>query len=76
VARHARLIMTALDNALKSKNLVIAFGGLVAAATAWGIWGSDMFPAEPEDESAKQAEDKKDEKDKRNRKKKKSESES
>ena len=23
-----------------------AFGGLIAAATVWGIWGTDMFPAE------------------------------
>lgn len=25
-----------------------AFGGAVTAAAAWTIWGSDMFPAQPD----------------------------
>lgn len=25
-----------------------AFGGAVAAAAVWSIWGGDMFPAEPD----------------------------
>ncbi|KAG9250265.1 uncharacterized protein F5Z01DRAFT_666686 [Emericellopsis atlantica] len=37
---------TQLDNMMKSKNMVLAFGGAVAAAALWTIWGSDMFPAE------------------------------
>jgi len=37
---------TPLDNAMRSKNLVIAFGGIVTAAAAWSIWGGDMFPAQ------------------------------
>ncbi|KAH7318228.1 hypothetical protein B0I35DRAFT_478754 [Stachybotrys elegans] len=37
---------TPLDNTMKSKNLVLAFGGVVAAAAAWSIWGGDMFPRE------------------------------
>ncbi|SPN98979.1 uncharacterized protein DNG_02018 [Cephalotrichum gorgonifer] len=39
---------TALDNAMKSKNLILAFGGVVTAAAAWTILGSDMFPARPD----------------------------
>ncbi|KAF4589230.1 hypothetical protein GQ602_003119 [Ophiocordyceps camponoti-floridani] len=39
---------THLDNALKSKNLVLAFGGMVAAAAAWTIMGGSIFPAEPD----------------------------
>ncbi|OAA41771.1 hypothetical protein NOR_05279 [Metarhizium rileyi] len=39
---------TALDNALKSKNLVLVFGTAVVAASAWTIWGSSIFPAEPD----------------------------
>ncbi|KAF4506719.1 hypothetical protein G6O67_006773 [Ophiocordyceps sinensis] len=31
---------------MKSKSLVLAFGGMIAAATAWAIWGSDVFPPE------------------------------
>ncbi|EJP63193.1 uncharacterized protein BBA_07793 [Beauveria bassiana ARSEF 2860] len=38
---------TLLDNTLKSKNMVLAFGGVVAAATAWMLAG-DLFPADPE----------------------------
>ncbi|KEY68032.1 hypothetical protein S7711_06945 [Stachybotrys chartarum IBT 7711] len=37
---------TPLDNMMKSKNMVLAFGGVVAAAAAWSIWGGDMFPPE------------------------------
>ncbi|KLU84835.1 hypothetical protein MAPG_03870 [Magnaporthiopsis poae ATCC 64411] len=39
---------TPLDNAMKSKNAVLAFTGLVAGAAIWAIWGGDMFPAEPD----------------------------
>ncbi|KAK8149211.1 hypothetical protein G3M48_007861 [Beauveria asiatica] len=38
---------TLLDNALKSKNMVLAFGGVIAAATAWMLAG-DLFPADPD----------------------------
>ncbi|KAM4066504.1 putative stress-responsive nuclear envelope protein [Hirsutella rhossiliensis] len=31
---------------MKSKSLVLAFGGMIAAAAAWAIWGSDVFPPE------------------------------
>ncbi|OAA56419.1 Stress-responsive protein Ish1 [Cordyceps fumosorosea ARSEF 2679] len=34
---------TLLDNTLKSKNMVLAFGGVVVAATAWMLAG-DLFP--------------------------------
>ncbi|KAI5461644.1 hypothetical protein BGZ63DRAFT_386292 [Mariannaea sp. PMI_226] len=37
---------TALDNAMKSKNMVWAFGLVVIAATAKVIWGTEMFPPE------------------------------
>lgn len=37
---------TALDRAMHSKNLFLGFAGMVTAAAAWAIWGSDMFPAE------------------------------
>ncbi|CAK4034479.1 Hypothetical predicted protein [Lecanosticta acicola] len=39
---------TPLDRALNSKNLFLGFTALVTAATAWSIWGGDMFP-KPED---------------------------
>ncbi|GAD96437.1 hypothetical protein AOR_1_1362144 [Paecilomyces variotii No. 5] len=39
---------TPLDRALHSKNLFIGFAGLVTAVAAWGIWGGDIFPAEPD----------------------------
>ncbi|KAH1277607.1 hypothetical protein KXW98_004611 [Aspergillus fumigatus] len=39
---------TALDRAMSSKNLVLGFAGMVTAAAAWAIWGSDMFPSEPD----------------------------
>jgi hypothetical protein len=37
---------TPLDNMMKSKNLLLVFSGAVAAAAAWSIWGTDMFPAD------------------------------
>ncbi|KAE8383023.1 hypothetical protein BDV26DRAFT_196701 [Aspergillus bertholletiae] len=37
---------TPLDRAMHSKNLFLGFAGMVTAAAAWAIWGSDMFPAE------------------------------
>ncbi|KHN94958.1 uncharacterized protein MAM_07185 [Metarhizium album ARSEF 1941] len=37
---------TPLDNVMKSKNMVLAFGGAVVAAAVWTIWGTSMFPAE------------------------------
>ncbi|TGO27641.1 hypothetical protein BPAE_0039g00510 [Botrytis paeoniae] len=37
---------TTLDRALSSKNAVLAFTGIVTAAAAWSIWGTDMFPKE------------------------------
>lgn len=36
---------TPIDNALRSKNAVLGFAGIVTAAAAWAIWGTDMFPA-------------------------------
>ncbi|KND91977.1 hypothetical protein TOPH_03490 [Tolypocladium ophioglossoides CBS 100239] len=39
---------TPLDNAMKSKNMVLAFGAAVAAAAVWAIFGSNMFPVEPD----------------------------
>ncbi|TFB04101.1 hypothetical protein CCMA1212_004032 [Trichoderma ghanense] len=39
---------TALDSAMKSKNVLLAFGGVVVAAAAWSIFGGDMFPAQPD----------------------------
>ncbi|RCI11326.1 hypothetical protein L249_7626 [Ophiocordyceps polyrhachis-furcata BCC 54312] len=40
---------TGLDNALKSKNMVLVFGGMVAAAAAWTIWAQGkLFPPEPD----------------------------
>ncbi|KAF3403053.1 hypothetical protein DPV78_004328 [Talaromyces pinophilus] len=39
---------TQLDKALSSKNLLLGFAGIVTAVSAWSIWGSDMFPAEPD----------------------------
>ncbi|EHA57083.1 hypothetical protein MGG_16223 [Pyricularia oryzae 70-15] len=37
---------TPLDNAMKSKNAILAFTGLVTGAAVWAIWGGDMFPKE------------------------------
>ncbi|KAL5359206.1 hypothetical protein BJX96DRAFT_55226 [Aspergillus floccosus] len=37
---------TPLDRAMHSKNLFLGFAGMVTAAAAWAIWGSDIFPAE------------------------------
>ncbi|KAG6003019.1 hypothetical protein E4U21_002454 [Claviceps maximensis] len=39
---------TALDKAMRSKNLVLAFGGAVVAAAVWTIWGTEMFPPQPD----------------------------
>ncbi|KAI9742245.1 MAG: hypothetical protein M1818_004145 [Claussenomyces sp. TS43310] len=39
---------TSLDRALNSKNTFLAFSGLVTAAAVWSIWGSDMFPVQPD----------------------------
>ncbi|KAH6636967.1 hypothetical protein F5144DRAFT_569278 [Chaetomium tenue] len=39
---------TPLDRAMKSKNAVLAFGGLVTGVAIWAIWGGDMFPQEPD----------------------------
>ncbi|ETS76678.1 hypothetical protein PFICI_12065 [Pestalotiopsis fici W106-1] len=36
---------TPIDNALRSKNAVLGFAGIITAAAAWAIWGGDMFPA-------------------------------
>lgn len=36
---------TPIDKALNSKNLFIGFAALITAATAWSVWGQDMFPA-------------------------------
>ncbi|EHK25996.1 uncharacterized protein TRIVIDRAFT_218166 [Trichoderma virens Gv29-8] len=37
---------TPLDSAMKSKSLLLAFGGTVVAAAVWSIFGGDMFPAQ------------------------------
>ncbi|KAI0397231.1 hypothetical protein F5Y17DRAFT_415726, partial [Xylariaceae sp. FL0594] len=37
---------TPLDNALRSKNAVLVFSGLVTAAVAWSFWGGSLFPPE------------------------------
>ncbi|GME28422.1 hypothetical protein BKCO1_520005 [Neofusicoccum parvum] len=39
---------TPLDRVTQSRGAFFAFAGLVTAATAWVIWGGDMFPAEPD----------------------------
>ncbi|KAF2084240.1 hypothetical protein K490DRAFT_69022 [Saccharata proteae CBS 121410] len=39
---------TPLDRALQSKGSFFAFAGIVSAVAAWTIWGSDIFPAEPD----------------------------
>ncbi|EPE10414.1 hypothetical protein F503_05509 [Ophiostoma piceae UAMH 11346] len=39
---------TPLDHAMKSKNAVLAFAGLVTGAALWTIWGGDIFPASPD----------------------------
>ncbi|ROT43222.1 hypothetical protein SODALDRAFT_305140 [Sodiomyces alkalinus F11] len=39
---------TPIDHAMKSKNALLAFGGLVTAVAVWAIYGGDMFPAEPD----------------------------
>ncbi|KAJ1329733.1 hypothetical protein MN608_06469 [Microdochium nivale] len=35
---------TPLDNAMRSKNAVIAFSAMVTGAVLWTMWGGDMFP--------------------------------
>ncbi|KAF2669657.1 hypothetical protein BT63DRAFT_425336 [Microthyrium microscopicum] len=37
---------TPIDRALQSKSAVLAFAGVITAASAWMIWGGDMFPQE------------------------------
>ncbi|CAK7267110.1 hypothetical protein SEPCBS57363_002433, partial [Sporothrix epigloea] len=37
-------MVTPLDRALKSKNAVLAFSGIVTGVAFWAIWGGDMFP--------------------------------
>ncbi|KAG6080741.1 hypothetical protein E4U33_007363 [Claviceps sp. LM78 group G4] len=39
---------TPLDNAMRSKNMVLAFGAAVVAAAVWSIWGTEMFPPPPD----------------------------
>ncbi|KAF4453019.1 STE24 endopeptidase [Fusarium austroafricanum] len=42
---------TRLDNMMKSKNVVLFFGGVVSMAAAYTIWGNDgqgMFPPQPD----------------------------
>ncbi|ELR01963.1 hypothetical protein VC83_02936 [Pseudogymnoascus destructans] len=39
---------TPIDKALNSRNTFAAFAGIVTAAAVWSIWGSDMFPAQPD----------------------------
>jgi len=39
---------TPLDRALNSPNLLLGFAGIITAVAAWGIWGGDMFPVEPD----------------------------
>ncbi|KAL1869718.1 hypothetical protein VTK73DRAFT_2959 [Phialemonium thermophilum] len=35
---------TQLDNVMKSKNMFLAFTGLVTGVALWAIYGGDMFP--------------------------------
>ncbi|KAH7358888.1 hypothetical protein B0T11DRAFT_285336 [Plectosphaerella cucumerina] len=37
---------TPLDHAMKSRNSLLAFGGLVTAVAVWAVYGGDMFPRE------------------------------
>ncbi|KAJ9630521.1 hypothetical protein H2203_001044 [Taxawa tesnikishii (nom. ined.)] len=39
---------TQLDRALQSKNFFFGFAGIITAVAAWGIWGSDVFPQQPD----------------------------
>ncbi|KAH7250222.1 uncharacterized protein BKA55DRAFT_690455 [Fusarium redolens] len=42
---------TRLDNFMKSKNVVLFFGGVVSMAAAYTIWGNDgqgVFPPQPD----------------------------
>ncbi|KAL9528476.1 hypothetical protein SMMN14_07598 [Sphaerulina musiva] len=46
---------TPIDKALNSKNLFISFAALITAATAWSVWGQDMFPAASSDSKSESA---------------------
>ncbi|KAH7033444.1 uncharacterized protein B0I36DRAFT_321459, partial [Microdochium trichocladiopsis] len=35
---------TPLDNAMRSKNAVIAFSAMVTGAVLWTMWGGEIFP--------------------------------
>jgi len=39
---------TPLDRALQSKAAFVGFAGIITATAAWAIWGSDVFPAQPD----------------------------
>ncbi|KAB2572255.1 hypothetical protein DIS24_g10744 [Lasiodiplodia hormozganensis] len=39
---------TPLDRLTQSRGAFFAFAGIVTAATAWVVWGGDVFPAEPD----------------------------
>ncbi|KAI1338973.1 hypothetical protein F5Y15DRAFT_384316 [Xylariaceae sp. FL0016] len=37
---------TPMDSAMRSKNSVLAFSGLVTAAVVWALWGGEIFPGQ------------------------------
>ncbi|KAK8197411.1 hypothetical protein HDK77DRAFT_15268 [Phyllosticta capitalensis] len=39
---------TPLDRLTQSRGAFLTFAGIITAATAWTIWGGDMFPREPD----------------------------
>ncbi|RYP52486.1 hypothetical protein DL768_002313 [Monosporascus sp. mg162] len=39
---------TPIDNAMRSKNAVLAFSALVTGAVVWTLWGGEIFPSEPD----------------------------
>jgi len=39
---------TPIDRAMNSRNAFLGFAGIITAVAAWSIWGSEMFPAEPD----------------------------
>ncbi|KAF7196010.1 hypothetical protein HII31_02636 [Pseudocercospora fuligena] len=41
-------LRTPITNIYDLQNLFLGFTALVTAATAWSIWGQDMFPKEPD----------------------------
>lgn len=41
--RHSEMFSSSL-----TQHSLTAFGGAVAAAAVWSIWGGDIFPAEPD----------------------------